>query len=59
MGLAKGANEQQRGRTVRCARAVRKVQGGGLWHFNLAWEISRFKLTAKFPTRNSGFSANF
>ena len=33
--------------------------GGVLWHFNFAWEISRFKLTAKFPTRNSGFSANF
>ena len=25
---------------------------------NFAWEISCFKLTAKFPTRNSGFSAN-
>ena len=36
------------------------VRGGGVsWHFNFAWEISRFKLTAKFPTRNSGFSANF
>ena len=34
--------------------------GGGVsWHLNFAWEISRFKLTAKFPTRNSGFSANF
>ena len=33
--------------------------GGGSWHCNFAWEISRFKLTAKFPTRNSGFSANF
>ena len=35
--------------------------GGGefSWHFNFAWEISRFKLTAKFPTRNSAFSANF
>ena len=32
------------------------VQGGMSWHFNFAWEISRFKLTAKFPTRNSGFS---
>ena len=29
------------------------------WHFNFAWGISRLKLTAKFPTRNSGFSANF
>ena len=38
-----------------------KVQGGGgiSWHFNFAWEISRFKLTAKFPARNSGFSAKF
>ena len=34
--------------------------GGGIsWHFNFAWEISRFKLTPKFPMRNSGFSANF
>ena len=35
--------------------------GGGefSWHFNFAWEIWRFKLTAKFPTRNSGFSVNF
>ena len=36
--------------------------GGGekvSWHFNFAREISRFKLTAKFPTRNSGFSVNF
>ena len=33
--------------------------GGGLWHFKFAWEISRFKLTMKFPTRNSGFSAKF
>ena len=33
------------------------IQGRGAgvsWHFNFAWEISRFKLTAKFPTRNSG-----
>ena len=37
------------------------VQGGGgiSWHFTFAWEISRFKLTAKFPMRNSGSSANF
>ena len=33
--------------------------GGGLWHFTFVWAISRFKLTTKFPTRNSGFSANF
>ena len=37
-----------------------KGGGGGFsWHFNFAWEISRFKLTAKFPTGDSGFSANF
>ena len=36
------------------------VHGAGVsWHFNFAREISRFKLTAKFPTRNSGFSAKF
>ena len=36
------------------------VQGGQIsWHFNVVWEISRFKLTAQFPTRNSGSSANF
>ena len=32
---------------------------GALWHFNFAWEISRFKVTVKFPMRDSGFSANF
>ena len=26
-----------------------RYKGGGIsWHFNFAWEISRFKLTAKF-----------
>ena len=33
--------------------------GGFSWHFNFAWESLRFKLTTKFPTRNSGFSPNF
>ena len=32
---------------------------GVSWHFNFVREISRFKLTAEFPARNSGFSANF
>ena len=38
----------------------RTGRGGGFsQHFNFAWEISRFRLTVKFPMRNSGFSANF
>ena len=46
-------------RDPQCRRG--RVQGGGNFRgtSNFAWEISRFKLTAKFPTRNSGFSANF
>ena len=43
-----------------CSRTWWSIGGGGVsWHFIFAWEISRFKLTAKFPTRNSVFSANF
>ena len=44
-----------------CSSLSPQVQGGGgfLWHFNFTWEILRFKLTMKFPTRNAGFSANF
>ena len=33
--------------------------GRGSWHFNFAWGILRFKLTATFPTQSSGFSTNF
>ena len=34
--------------------------GGGIsWPFASAWEILRVKLTAKFPTRNLEFSADF
>ena len=37
-----------------------QIQGGRIsWHFNFTWEISRFKLTTKFPTRNPEFSSNF
>ena len=42
--------------------SVTVYMGGGgdiSWHFNFAWEISRFKLTAKFSTQNPGFSAKF
>ena len=39
---------------------VHNAKGGGVsWHLNFAWEISRFKWTAKFPTPNSGSFANF
>ena len=42
------------------AKSTVLYRGGGFsWQFDFAWELSRFKLTAKFPTRNSGFSANF
>ena len=44
---------------TRCARGLYRGGGGISWHFNFAWESLRFKLTAKFPTRNSGSSANF
>ena len=49
------------GCTVGPVPSDNKARGGGggiSWHLNCTWEISRFKLTAKFPTRNSGSSAN-
>ena len=38
------------GRGVNCgmSRNIRRPGGGWSWHFKFAWEISRFKLTAKF-----------
>ena len=57
---------QQALREAQCARVEQSRAeaypggGGGIsWHFSFAWEISCFKLTVKFPKRNSGFSANF
>ena len=43
------------------ARSGLRGTGGGGFRgsFNFVWEISRFKLTAKFPTRKLRFSANF
>ena len=48
--------------SVQCFLSTNAIKGGRggaiLWHFNVAWEISGFKLTAKFPAQNSGLSAN-
>ena len=44
---------------LRCAVRPGLLHHTYPWHLNFAREILRFKLTAKFPTRNSGSSASF
>ena len=42
------------------SRRGRSLQGGGgLRSVKFVWEISRFQLAAKFPTRNPGSLRNF
>ena len=45
--------------TIEKPKTYTRGGGGVSQHFNFAWEISRFNLTAKFPMRNSGCSVIF